>query len=75
MYLSSSYSLSGAVLNVLVLIHFICTIIFKGLFIYFEGERERERGRDRGERISSRLCTVSTEPISELDLTNHEIMA
>ena len=34
-----------------------------------EGQRERE-----GERIPSRLCTVSTEPHVELDLTSHEIM-
>ena len=34
------------------------------------GGRERERGR---ERIPSRLCSVSTEPNVELELTNHEI--
>ena len=44
------------------------------LFIYFpqwdwEGQRERER-----KRISSRLCTVSTEPDVGLELTNCKIM-
>ena len=34
-----------------------------------EGQRERER-----ERISSTLCTVSTEPDTGLKLTNCEIM-
>ena len=37
-----------------------------------ESDRERERERER-ERIPSRLCTVSTEPDTGLDLMNHEI--
>ena len=42
-------------------------------------ERERESmsgvGTERkGERIPSRLCTVSVEPHAELKLTNREIM-
>ena len=36
-----------------------------------EGQRERER---EGERIPSRLCIVSTEPDTGIDLTNREIM-
>ena len=36
-----------------------------------EGQRERERGR---ERIPSRLSTVSVESAVGLELTNHEIM-
>ena len=36
-------------------------------------QRERERERER-ERILSRLCTVSTEPDSGLELRNGEIM-
>ena len=53
-------------------------IFFK--FIYFwerhrEREREWGRGRERGrERMSSRLCAVSTESDVGLELTNHEIM-
>ena len=52
--------------------------IFFSLFIYFERERERvsregQRERER-ERIPSRLRTVSTEPHTGLELTNHEIM-
>ena len=43
------------------------------MFIYFEGEGERESrgGGERGERESQ---AVSTEPVGELDLTNCEIM-
>ena len=52
-------------------------ILFK--FIYFESEcgggTEREGQRQReGERIPSRLHTVSTEPDAGLELTNREIM-
>ena len=46
------------------------------LFIYFEGGREREWGKDRDrgrERIPSSLCTVNAEPDAALGLTNHEI--
>ena len=46
-----------------------------------EREREQGRSRERGiervterERIPSRLHAVSTEPNTELKLTNHEIM-
>ena len=39
----------------------------------FEHERGREREGER-ERILSRLCTISKEPDSGLELTNHEIM-
>ena len=36
---------------------------------------EQGRGREKArERIPSRLCSDSTEPEVELDLTNHEIM-
>ena len=38
-----------------------------------EGGRERERGRER-EKIPSRLCAVSSEPNSGLDIMNHESM-
>ena len=38
-----------------------------------EQERGRERERER-ERIPIRLCTVSEEPHTGLELTNHEIM-
>ena len=52
---------------------------FLSLFIYFEeaGERkreERDRDKERIERIPSRLCTVSTEPDVGLEPMNHEIM-
>ena len=45
----------------------------------FEREREREReheqgGAERERDISSRLHTVSTEPDTGLELTNHEIV-
>ena len=36
--------------------------------------RDRERDRERGERIPSRLCTLSAEPEAGLDLINYEIM-
>ena len=60
-------------------------LLFKYLkqffFVYFERERERERasmsrgGTEReGERIPSRLHTVSSVPDAELRFTNHEIM-
>ena len=40
-----------------------------------ERESKQRRGRERErERIPSRLCTVSTESDTELDLTNREIM-
>ena len=51
--------------------------IFLSLFIYFERETEctSERGAEReGERILSRLCSVSSEPDVGLRFTNHEIM-
>ena len=44
---------------------------FQSLFIYFEGRKGREIGR---ERIRSRPRTVSTEPDVGLEPTNHEIM-
>ena len=53
------------------------------MFIYFERGRETELERARvgegqregeGERIPSRLHTVSAEPDVGLDLTNQEIM-
>ena len=50
------------------------------MFIHFEKDRETEREneqgrvRERGERIPSRLHTVSTEPNAGLDLKNCEIM-
>ena len=58
------------------------------MFIYFESEREREsmwehksrggiweeRGRNIGkQRIPSRLCTVSTESDTGLNLTNRTV--
>ena len=50
---------------------------FLSLFTYFERERKSieraERERER-EIIPSRLCTVSTEPDMELELTNGETM-
>ena len=39
------------------------------MFIHFERERERGRGR-----IPSRFHTISTEPDAGLDLTNREIL-
>ena len=53
---------------------------FKCLFIYFErekekgGQHEQGRGRERGERILSRLSTVGIEPHAGLDPRSHEIM-
>ena len=47
------------------------------MFILREKEQEQGRGRERErerERIPSRLCAVSTEPNSGLELINHEIM-
>ena len=44
-----------------------------GVGVGVGGGRERERERER-ERIPSRLHTASTQPHSELDLTNCEIM-
>ena len=38
-----------------------------------EGQRERETERE-GERIPSRLCTISTEPGAGLELMDHEIV-
>ena len=42
------------------------------------GERERERERERKihteSKVGSRLPAVSTEPSTELEPTNHEIM-
>ena len=55
----------------------ICFLKF--IYLFWERERERERenrggaGRE-GERIPSRLHTVSTEPNVGLELTNCEIM-
>ena len=52
-------------------------------FVYFERERDRQRERvgeeqrereREGERIPSRLHTVSTQPDVGLYLMNHEIM-
>ena len=49
------------------------------MFIYFQRERERERermwgrGEREGERIPSRLHTVSIEPDAGLELTSQEI--
>ena len=45
--------------------------ILNVLFIYFERERGRER---EGERIPSKLHTVSAEPSVGLNLMNCEIM-
>ena len=47
--------------------------------MYFEREREREHRREgeverKGDRIPSRLCTVSTEPDAGLEFMNREIM-
>ena len=47
---------------------------FLSLFIYFERERESMSREGQKDRISSRLCTVSTEPDAGLELTNWEIM-
>ena len=50
------------------------------IYLFILRERQREegeggRGRERwGDRISSRLCAVSTESDTGLDLTNHDIM-
>ena len=38
------------------------------------GESKQRRGREREERIPGRLCTISTEPDSGLDLTNRDIV-
>ena len=47
------------------------------MFIYFEREKEHVNvctgEEEREERTLSRLCAVSEEPSSGLDLTNHEI--
>ena len=50
--------------------------LFLSLFIYFERERKRvcKQGKGRGERIPSRLSSVSAKPEAGLDLTNYEIM-
>ena len=52
--------------------------VFFFFLVYFEREsariRAQGRGRERGERIPSRLRVVSTEPDTGLDLTNREIM-
>ena len=45
-----------------------------------EKEKVHEQGRGRetereGERIPSRLCTVSTEPGTRLELTKDEVMS
>ena len=46
------------------------------MFIYFERDSTSRGGAEReGERIPSRLCTISTEPDVGLELTNPEIMA
>ena len=37
-------------------------------------KHEQGRGKERGERIPSRLCTVSTETNAELDPTDCKIM-
>ena len=40
-----------------------------------EREREREQaGEGQRDRLPSRLCTVSAEPNTGLELANHEIM-
>ena len=45
------------------------------LFIYFERERVRRGGAEReGERIPSRLHTVSAKPDAGLKLENRELM-
>ena len=45
-------------------------------FSIFESEREhkRERDRERGDRIPSRLHTVNTKPDTGFQLTNREIL-
>ena len=53
------------------------SISFKFLNIYKFFLREREQGRSRergGDRIPSRLHTVSADLDAGLELTNHEIM-
>ena len=50
--------------------YFICFLKFVCLFIYLKREAERE-----GERIPSRLFTVSTEPDVGLELINYENVA
>ena len=43
------------------------------VFIYFERDRERERGGERRERIPSTSHTVSVEPDAGLEIRHHEI--
>ena len=57
------------------------SLFFVSFEVYlFEKERDREstcdwgRGRDRGERVPSRLHAVGTEPGGGLDPPNHETM-
>ena len=60
-------------LNEISLVYF--NLFFLSLFILRERDRERKGQRERGgERIPSRLHTVSTEPKAGLELMNHEIM-
>ena len=50
--------------------------MFLSLFIYFERDSEQGRGREAvgvgGERVPSRLLTVSAEPAVGLELTNRQ---
>ena len=54
--------------------HSLKFFFFLSLFILRGKQHEQRRGRERRERISSRLHAVSTEPDVGLDLRNHEIM-
>ena len=58
-------------------VHHSLSFFSLSLFIYFERETEIVSGRGtekEGERIPSRLCAVSIETDSGLELTNSEIM-
>ena len=49
-------------------------IDFKLIFIYFERDSKQGRTERKGDRIPSRLHTISAEPTVRLKLTNSEIM-
>ena len=53
---------------------FLSFFFYKCLFIFETESASRGEAERKRERISSRLCTVSTEPDEGLNLTNHEIM-
>ena len=49
--------------------------VLKKAYLLRERVSEPERGREKGrERIPSRFHTISAEPDTGLELTNHEIM-